>query len=199
MTTDNKLITFIIPTIGRPTLINAIKSLEYQTVTEWNAFIIFDGFNEADIIACYPKEYWKDNITIASCGKKGDITLNGNAGEVRNIGLNEVAIDTEWIGFLDDDDRLTPNYIEVLKLHQDKDFVIFRMHNLDGRILPPVGDVDFRESFVGISFAVKTKLVRDHNIRFKQSTIEDFTFLCELRDLTKNFVITEEVCYLVRK
>ena len=36
-------ITFIIPTIGRDTLLNSINSLFNQTIKEWKAIIIFDG------------------------------------------------------------------------------------------------------------------------------------------------------------
>ena len=39
----NNTITFIIPTIGRKTLIKSIKSLQNQTNQNWNAIIIFDG------------------------------------------------------------------------------------------------------------------------------------------------------------
>ena len=39
-------ITFIIPTIGRDTLSNTIKSLEEQTNQNWNAIIIFDGIKK---------------------------------------------------------------------------------------------------------------------------------------------------------
>ena len=36
-------ITFIVPTIGRISLNNSIKSLLNQTIENWNAIIIFDG------------------------------------------------------------------------------------------------------------------------------------------------------------
>ena len=36
-------LTFIIPTIGRSTLIDSIKTLLNQTNSKWKAIIIFDG------------------------------------------------------------------------------------------------------------------------------------------------------------
>ena len=40
---NNNKITFIIPTIGRPTLSKSIESLINQTNKNWEAIIIFDG------------------------------------------------------------------------------------------------------------------------------------------------------------
>ncbi len=37
------MITFIIPTIGRKTLINSIESIINQTITDWKIIVIFDG------------------------------------------------------------------------------------------------------------------------------------------------------------
>jgi hypothetical protein len=47
---DNIFITFIIPTIGRKTLSNAIKSLLEQDDNNWNAIIIFDGVMNIELL-----------------------------------------------------------------------------------------------------------------------------------------------------
>jgi glycosyltransferase involved in cell wall biosynthesis len=39
------LLTFIIPTIGRPTLKRTINSLQQLTNKNWNAIVIFDGIS----------------------------------------------------------------------------------------------------------------------------------------------------------
>ena len=70
-------ITFIIPTIGRSTLINSINSLLNQTDNNWNAIIVFDGIKQNITI--------NDNrikiIEITKCG------LKNSAGSVRNEGI----------------------------------------------------------------------------------------------------------------
>jgi len=43
MTINNSKITFIIPTIGRPSLKETIDSILSQTCQEWYVVIVFDG------------------------------------------------------------------------------------------------------------------------------------------------------------
>ena len=95
------MITFIIPTIGRNTLINTIKSLQNQTNMNWNAIIIFDGIKSNLKHINYP------NINIIEIEKKGQ-SIN-SAGNVRNEGIKLVK--TPWVGFVDDDDILMNNYV----------------------------------------------------------------------------------------
>jgi glycosyltransferase involved in cell wall biosynthesis len=71
-------LTFIIPTIGRPSLKYAIKSLKDQTIQNWNAIIIFDG------IKCNIENN-DSRIQIIEIEKKG-ININ-SAGNVRNYGM----------------------------------------------------------------------------------------------------------------
>ena len=59
------MITFIIPTIGRNTLINSIKSIENQTNSNWQIIIIFDGI-KSNIEISNPK------IKILEIEKKGE-------------------------------------------------------------------------------------------------------------------------------
>ena len=92
MKSDN-IITFIIPTIGRETLKNTLISLQYQTIKNWNAIIIFDGCNQNI-------NNIDDRIKIVCCNKLG--TNINNAGLVRNYGIG--LANTKWVAFLDDDD-----------------------------------------------------------------------------------------------
>jgi glycosyltransferase involved in cell wall biosynthesis len=57
------MITFIIPTIGRKTLINSIESIINQTNTDWKIIVIFDGI-KSNININNPK------ITILEIDKK---------------------------------------------------------------------------------------------------------------------------------
>ena len=186
----DELITFIIPTIGRSTLINSINSLKNQTIKDWHAIIIFDGIScNIDI---------DDNrIKILECDKKG-ININ-SAGEVRNYGMSFV--ETKWIAFLDDDDIIEYDYIETfyneINLCNDLDLIIFRMND-NGRIIPKLKTDNFYLCDVGISFIFK-KEIYNEGCKFTPDGAEDFLYLDKIRRLGKRMMISPYVKYYVRK
>jgi glycosyltransferase involved in cell wall biosynthesis len=181
------LITFIIPTIGRETLKTTIHSIKNQTRTNWKAIIIFDGI-EPNI------EENDERISIIKIEKKGRLNY---AGRVRNSGIEKV--NTEWVAFVDDDDRLTQNYLEVFEneIKDDLDVLIFRM--IRGKeIIPPREHTDFIKNFVGISFCARTSLFKNENIWFNESPTEDYDILDKFRSNNKNIKISNEVTYIVK-
>jgi glycosyltransferase involved in cell wall biosynthesis len=186
---ENKpIITFVIPTIGRPTLTRTINSLKKLNNKNWKAIIVFDGI-EPNII----KD--DDRITIIRLDKKEGKDKN-SAGNVRNKAYEHV--DTEWIGFVDDDDTLNPQYIDYLvnlENTHDLDVLIFRMIYEDGKVLPKHGDHDFKESEVGISFCLRRQLAIENP--FVPSKIEDFVLLDKLRSKHKKILISEYIGYNV--
>jgi hypothetical protein len=188
----SSIITFIIPTIGRKSLLESIKSLYNLKNKRWKAIIIFDGVkNNYDI---------NDNrIKCLEIKKRGNIGLNhGNAGIVRNYGLN-CNIETEWIGFLDDDDSLSPYYIDYLleeiEINKNIDICIFRMID-NTNIIPNKYIHGIIQDHVGISFAIK-KNVSD-KIKFINSDREDYLYLKEAEYRLYNIIISPYVAYFVR-
>lgn len=142
-------ITFIIPTIGRDTLTNSIQSLLNQRNNNWEAIIIFDGIK--------PNIEVNDKrIKVMQIDKKG--RDKNSAGLVRNIGIKYA--NTNWIGYLDDDDYLANDYIDCfyneLNLNHDMDVLIFRMNDKN-KILPELETDNFYLNHVGISFVMKKK------------------------------------------
>ena len=188
----DELITFIIPTIGRSTLINSINSLKNQTIKDWCAIIIFDGI---------PSNIHVDDndnrIKVLECEKKG-VNIN-SAGEVRNYGMSFV--ETKWIAFLDDDDIIETDYIETfyneINLCNDLDIIIFRMND-NGRIIPKLKTDNFYLCDVGISFIFK-KQIYDEGCKFTPDGAEDFLYLDKIRRLGKRMMISPYVKYYVRK
>jgi glycosyltransferase involved in cell wall biosynthesis len=186
----NELITFIIPTIGRSTLINSINSLKNQTIKDWYAIIIFDGI---------PSNIHVDDnrIKVLECEKKG-ININ-SAGEVRNYGMSFV--ETKWIAFLDDDDIIETDYIETfyneINLCNYLDLIIFRMND-NGRIIPKLKTDNFYLCDVGISFILK-KEIYDEGCKFIPDGAEDFLYLDKIRRLGKRMMISPYVKYYVKK
>lgn len=182
------MITFIIPTIGRATLQRTVDSLLKQNNPNWKAIIVFDGV---------PKIKYEDvrieSIIIPKRGK-----LN-HAGGVRNFAIKQAK--TEWIGFVDDDDTLGPDYIErfeeEIRLNPDAQCIIFRMttvHDKSG-VFPKPQDKNFIKNNVGISFVMKKKL----NLLFEPSGTEDFTLLNKIREQGNKIVISPYVTYFVRE
>jgi len=180
-------ITFIIPSKGRSTLSNTIQSLKNQSKHIWKAIIIFDGIN--------PTITEHDSrITIMTIEKKGRLNY---AAQVRNAGI--LNVDTEWVAFVDDDDRLTEDYLERFEqeLNKNSDVIIFRMVS-NNKIIPPVEHTDFIKNNVGISFAAKTSLFKNDNFWFQESRTEDFDLLDKFRSNGKSIIISKYITYIVR-
>lgn len=181
---DSK-ITFIIPSINRPTLTNSINSLLNQTNDNWKCIVIYDGVDGV--------EFNDERIKCLKIEKLGgNSPYHGMSGLVRNAGID--LVDSEWIGFLDDDDTIEPTYVETLfKKYNNYDFVIWRMVYTDGRVLPQGDSIKFGN--VGISYCYRNKF---KNLRFDNNRDgEDLDFLLKLNSLTNNYIITDEVMYRI--
>jgi glycosyltransferase involved in cell wall biosynthesis len=199
---SDAVITFIIPTINRATLHFTLASLQAQTVDKWKAIILFDG--------CMPSNDLKrvidanDRFLSVSIQKTGStvngINHHGSAGRVRNIGMTLVT--TPWIGFVDDDDMLMPNYVqsleEELTITPSCEFIIFRMVS-QGVILPPIHCPSIGPGAVGISFCMKRSLFENDSIQFQQSGVEDYQLIQKVYDTKHKIVLSPHICYLVRK
>lgn len=189
---DNEnIITFIIPTIGRKSLMESIESIQNQTIEKWNAIIIFDGID--------PNISINDNrIKIIKITKKGK--HKNSAGNVRNVGMRIAK--TKWIAFLDDDDFIENDYIETfykeLDITNNLDVLIFRMIYEDNVILPELNTDNFYVRHVGISFVINKKII-DDGILFSPSSIEDFKYLNKIRNHKYKIVISPYVKYMVNK
>lgn len=184
----NPIITFIIPSVNRKTLTNSVNSILNQTNPNWKCIIIYDGVDGVT--------FNDERISTTKINKLGVVgAVHGQSGLVRNKGIEMV--DTEWIGFLDDDDTIHPDYVKTLsEKYLDYDFVVWRMIDFDGVILPSLQNNDLIFSNVGISFCYKNKfngLLFDNN-----RDGEDFDFLMKLKSLSDKWIITPEVYYNVR-
>jgi glycosyltransferase involved in cell wall biosynthesis len=182
------LITFIIPSINRPTIDNTVQSLLNQTNPNWECFVLYDGVDG--------KEFDDPRIRtfrLEKLGKKGE--RHGNAGMVRNVGIEMCK--TEWIGFLDDDDTIHEDYVKLLfEKYLEYDFVVWRMKTTDGKIFPELTRNNLIKNRVGISISFKSNIP---NIFFDNNDDgEDFEFVDKLQNTTNNFIITPEIFYNIR-
>jgi len=187
------LLTFIIPTKGRASLKETLQSLLHQTRDTWRAIVIGDGHTVKEE---YVPEDEKGRITTIRIPKAG--RRSNSAGVVRNAGIAKV--DTPWIGFVDDDDVVTPNYVEAFEesLSSNPDVIIFRMQTEKGPVFPPAGAKTFSHSRVGISFALKTSLCNEEGFMFEPSRWEDYNLLDALRTAKKSILMSPHITYIVR-
>lgn len=180
-------ITFIIPSIGRPTLSRTIESLKKLNDPNWKAIIVFDGIEPT---------FYPDDARISICAVQKQGYYNC-AGAVRNQAIKLVT--TRWVGFVDDDDILLPNYIDAFhrQLYHKPDVIIFRMQDSE-RTIPPPEHTDFFQNNVGISFCARTSLFQENNMWFEPSPWEDFCLLDKFRRSFKKIVMSPEITYIVR-
>jgi hypothetical protein len=188
-------ITFIIPTIGRDSLLETIDSLINLHDSDWNAIIIFDGIKNKFT----HKNIYDNKIKIIEIEKTGNELMKNSAGCVRNIGI-EMA-QSFWIGFVDDDDTLSKNYIcylknELMYVNNDIDAIIFRMMYKNGAVLPSKFDRNIIRNKVGISFAIKKDLSCKY--KFDNNPFEDYFFLKNIQNNGHKILISSYVAYYVR-
>jgi len=102
-------VSIIIRTKNRPQLLRrALQSLEDQTFKDFEVVIIEDGPETAlNIIEQFPRLQISYHFTVKSVGRV----------KAANYGLEQAA--GKYINFLDDDDVLLPNHIQVMS-HQIK-------------------------------------------------------------------------------
>ncbi len=194
---NSPLITFIIPTIGRISLIHTIQSLQKQKMDLWKCIILFDGIQNIHF-----QHFRKDpRISILEIPKTGENISGSRAGLVRNIGFSFVQ--TPWIGFVDDDDTLSPYYInhliEEIEKEKEIDVILFRMIYKNKVYLPPLGVNEIKKGEVGISFTFKTKLIlEDPTLTFQNHPFEDFLFLQSILQKQHPILISSHISYYVK-
>lgn len=199
------LVTFFIPTLGRPSLAHTMASLAVQTDRDWAAVVIGDGVQ--------PDVPPSERVQVMRCEPQG------SAGLVRNLGIEMCSFGSPWYAFVDDDDTLTPDYVEKLRAEsstfpgEGAGCIVFRMFDpAVNTILPPhevFNPLDLTWGKVGLSFAVRSEWFdEEHGLRFIQEdgrnpqgglNNEDITMLLDLRDrLGCHIHISPHMTYCVK-
>lgn len=195
------MINFVIPSLGRSTLTYSLKSLLDQTDPNWQCWVGFDGISEDQI---EQKNLIDDDRIhyLYFPEKLGASMHHGNAGLVRNSIISNIANDGKWIGFLDDDDTLSPYYVELFNLEKsasDFDCCVFRMRYSisNDKIIPPFHIDEIIQNYVGISFCVSRSFIERHDIKFVNNNAEDFLFLKSIQDNGGDIRISGHIAYNV--
>ncbi len=192
---SDKLITFIIPTIGRLSLLKTIESLKNQKIDKWNCIILFDGIKNNII-----KNNIDNRIKIIELENKIGEYPN-YAGNVRNYAFQYV--NTSWIGFIDDDDTISPYYInnllEEIKINNNMECCIFRMIYKNLIFLPKIENQDIIKNNVGISFCFKKSLfTKIKNLNFINNSHEDYYFLKKIKNNNIEIILSPFINYFVK-
>lgn len=195
-------ITFIIPSIGRNTLIRTLNSLQNQKEPNWFAIIGFDGLEKEKINFELPEDeriqylYFKEKMGTS---KENDSKIiHSKAGLVRNKILE--FCDSQWVAFLDDDDTITENYVENFKkeiTEENFDCFIYRMIDKNGNIFPKLDDSRLYVGNVGISFIINLEKIKNSNIFFESSEIEDFEYIKNIYLKNLKIKISNNICYKI--
>lgn len=199
------LVTFVVASRGRPTLIRTLRSIVTQHSQAWKLMLIMDGI-EAPAEAQRLRDEQPGAISILTSSKLG--TPNSNhGGAVRNAAIGHIGDDTEWVAFVDDDDTISPFYVDALQdeigRQPHADGVLFRMslndtaHVLGARVIPAPYVTSLRLNDVGISFAVRSKVARQYP--FVASSREDFDFLHVMTHAGHQLSLSGFVAYFVRQ
>ncbi len=187
-------ITFIVPTVGRSTLARTLTTIKNQTKANWRCIVIFDGVNIPKNITDIVKD--DNRFSVIRIDKVG--CLNHGA-RVRNEGLKLVK--TSWVGFVDDDDALSPYYVEHMNNYLSNDItikcIIFRMMYSDNGVIPKIDSHTFYEGNVGISFCFNSELLKK-GFYFTPSSCEDYVLLNRIRSSGYKMIISSKIGYLVR-
>lgn len=134
----------------------------------------------------------------------GDNQKSG-AGPTRNRAMQSVR--TEWVGFLDDDDVLFPNYAQEMAEHfNHADLILSRIlmkggshggYVPDSSITKPE---ELKRGEAGMSFTVKTELARQFPFQneFEAGNGEDWLFISAIRDAGYKVMLLDMPLYHVR-
>jgi glycosyltransferase involved in cell wall biosynthesis len=125
MGSNNPLVSVVIPTRNRPTLLlRAVRSALRQTLREIEIIVVIDGEEGHESVDALARL----NESCVRC-----IVLRERAGgsEARNIGIRDAR--SAWIALLDDDDEWLPSKLEmqmaaVRRQRKDRQFVVTCQH-----------------------------------------------------------------------
>ena len=221
---EQALVTFIVPTMFRASLIDALSSLQKQTSCRWEAVVVYQTsrlYEDSDTknrISMEPLEHLQvlprhilGDLRIQYLESTASAEVNF-AGNMRNEALMHIGRHSDqWIAFLDDDDTLLPHYVSSLQqeaeLNPSAKVILFRMlcSTCYTQMIPPHNHLNLVRSYSGISFAVKNELLTQDEEKktfplysFPSGANEDYCLLYNIRNGGHTIVMSPTITYLVK-
>ena len=213
-------LSFIVPTSGRSSLLRTLQSLQAQQSQSWRALIVLDNRTMPAPAAAVIHSEWRMTLwELASqvgCFNRG----HGQSGSVRNLAFN--CVRTPWLGFVDDDDTVGPDYTSLVEQYalEGWDSIAFRMrwapwglterppcfgygctkksgNSVLSEVIPEWNASFIQGGHTGISFAMRTNLTQQ-GFRFGQAYTEDFGLQQALFGRKKRVLLAPQVTYYVK-
>lgn len=205
----SELVSIITPTFNRAYILdNPIKSVLSQTYPNWEILIVDDGStdNTEELI----KSYKDKRIKYIKQGKKGQAVA-------RNKGL-EIA-QGKWIAYIDSDNELLPNYLDVmvkifkkykkilyilpkanrtLELYKENKLIKIIDDSVDFPASLSVKDIFLRKLHFDLNGFIHSAKIRDEGIRFDKNitAMEDWDFVMQIGEkYPRNFLYLPIILY----
>lgn len=210
---DDLKITVVVTVYNKERYIKqCLKSIFDQTDTDFKLIVVDDGSTDKSYNIC--KRYCKCmNYQVISHAHSG-------ASTARNKGIE--LTDTDYILFVDGDDYISPNTIEVLNraIKHHSDLWIFGINyaHEDGSVmfnskLPEcsynseeaiqnnlVGLWDSNLMYSSCNKLFSVKIIRDNNLLFKNKDFgEDLTFVCDYTRCCSSIISINKCLYTYRE
>lgn len=192
-----------------------VESVTCQTFSDWELLLIDDGCTDRSPAIC-------DSLAAADHRIRAlHQPKNAGVSEARNRGLQEAR--GEYVAFLDADDRLEPQALEILwnlREHSGADSSACAHRNLypgggtstetvlpagiydrtgilEGIVYPLLGDRLAQPVFNGFiwRYLFSAQILRDAGITFEGAYLEDEIFLMEYFCNAQKLAVTEEPLY----
>lgn len=185
-------------------LIECIDSILKQTYTDFELLLVNDGSNDSSAQIC--DEYSKKDSRIKVFYKR-----NGGVSSARNLALEN--IEGDWVTFVDADDMLTKECLEICVNKTKKDNLdllqflhsrSIRYSKNDNKYSKVLNNMDFLEVqhniCIGGTF-VKSSIIRDNVIRFnnEMKLAEDQLFVLQSIYFSRRLEIISDVLYIYRR
>lgn len=118
------IISIIVPVYNaEKTLHKCVDSIIYQSYKDWELLLIDDGSSDNSAIICDKYAQLDERIKVFH-------KLNGGVSSARNIGLNNAK--GEWITFVDSDDLLMEDALNLNWHLFNEDFILFPFYIYNG-------------------------------------------------------------------
>lgn len=181
-----------------------IDSIISQTFNDWECILVDDGSPDMSGAIC--DEYARRDPRIRVIHKE-----NGGVSSARNEALGTIA--SKWLTFVDSDDSLYPNTLELLvdvAEQNELDFIqcYFNREYIEGQVLAATTEVlsasqyadteNYLTSVWGALF--KTSIIREHSLRFDENLRlgEDQIFLLNYIQYCKRIQRLGDALYFYR-
>lgn len=204
------MISIIVPVWNAAsTLSRCVESVQVQTYSDWELILSDDGSQDESLQIC--QELAEKDLRI-------HVISNPHSGvaHTRNAALDIAK--GEYICYVDADDTIDPDYLEVLYAHHDYDMVEcgywVDTYSQDGTLknqsnnVPPESayDFDHKEKMkalfasgamhINCNKLLRKDIIDQYHIRYKAYPVnEDFIFMMEYLLHCKNLYVVEKATY----